>query len=909
MPFHVRTDQSAGHPPPYRPSQARRRNRDHPVRGAAGVSALGASTQATASSISQLPAGASGAPAAPPGSATQVLENGHYTLRFPAALETRFQADSLEPRRQWVKFCNMIGIVAICLGSLDLPRQMPDAPDVAMRNLYGILIVAVASLLMLIWTPKAMRRPWQAEAAAAASLLIVNIGVIHDCTATQADTMFTHSAALVSTLMYGCIAARLRFFWALGCAIFSFVAYATFVHGTTPRQHLIVSATLGLMALSYVFALVANYSFEHRERRNWLLHLIEGQQRAALTETSERLHRLSIQDPLTHLFNRRQFDAELGLAWSKAAAADEPLALLMVDVDFFKRYNDTYGHPAGDACLVQVARALGAIARVHGGVAARLGGEEFGLLLPGRTQAEALEVGAALCESVRAARIEHRASAVSGHVTVSVGATQGRPATGCNAQQLIEQADHALYQAKKQGRDRVSGLELDGSMTTQTAAHAKAPTADVPVSEQTQSAAAHVPVAPAASSETPYVETLNRFKRLRFPPDQEAAYREHNAEQRRQHLLLMSVLGILIYAVYMWCNRAMYADVPRGVLLSMAGISASMLVIASTTYLVKMPVLWRESIFSGGNAIMSIASAWLLSQSDQLTAMAFSVCLALIPMFSGVAARQPFWFTCVPAVITCVAAAFMLHPHDAQQKLVVVDSVMMIATNTAFTLILSYTLERGARKEWLLSQIERLQGEALHSATRSLHEQSMLDPLTGICNRRQFEDDLQRIWRESAQDRHSLAMLIIDVDFFKLYNDGYGHPVGDRCLKQVAAVISQTAQAGRGLAARLGGEEFGILMPAAGVAQATQMGEQVCAAIRQAGIEHRHSLVPGHAIVTVSIGVASMKAESATNRRVLLAQADDALYQAKQGGRNRVVAMRADAVVSHAPGDTCVMPG
>lgn len=812
-----------------------------------------------------------------------MLERGHYGLRFPAALEARFQAEALQPRRRWVTFCNLIGIVAICLGSLDLPKLMPDAPDVAMRNLFWILVVAAISLAMLVWMPRAMRRPWQAEATAAISLLAVNVGVIHDCMVTQADTMFTHSAALVSTLMYGCIAARLRFFWSLGCAVSSFAAYAAFVHGTTPRQQLIVSAILGLMALSYVFALVANYSFEHSERRNWLLRLIESQQRSALTETSERLHRLSIQDPLTKLFNRRQFDTELAAAWSRSADAAEPLALLMVDVDYFKYYNDTYGHPAGDACLVQVARTLAGIAQAHGGVAARLGGEEFGLLLPGRAQDQVLEVGAELCDGVRAARIEHRTSTVGEHVTVSVGAAQVWPAPGVNPQVLVDQADRALYQAKKQGRDRVSGLTLAGAATIQAAATPQDATVHAPVA----------PVQPPVPPEACYVQTLGRFKRLRFPPDQEAAYRNHNAEQRRRHLLVMTVLGLLIYAVYMWCNRAMYVDVPQGVLVATAGICAALLAIASVSYFFKMPVLWREAIFSGGNAIVGITSAWLLSQSDQLTALAFSVSLALIPMFSGVAARQPFWFTCVPAVITCVAAALLLHPHDAQQKLVVVDSVMMIATNTLFTLILSYTLERGARKEWLLSQIERLQGESLLSATRSLRQKSVLDPLTGICNRRQFEDDLQRLWRASEQDHQPLAMLIIDVDFFKLYNDGYGHPVGDRCLKQVADAISQVARAGSGLAARLGGEEFGILMRAADLAQALQMGEQICAAIRQASIEHRHTQVPGHAIVTVSVGVACMKAGAATNRRALLAQADDALYQAKKDGRNRVAALGA----------------
>ncbi|MBC7700111.1 GGDEF domain-containing protein [Aquabacterium sp.] len=177
------------------------------------------------------------------------------------------------------------------------------------------------------------------------------------------------------------------------------------------------------------------------------------------------------------------------------------------------------------------------------------------------------------------------------------------------------------------------------------------------------------------------------------------------------------------------------------------------------------------------------------------------------------------------------------------------------------------------------------------TATERLHEMSMLDPLTGICNRRQFEEDFQRIWLDSLYSGKPLAMLIIDVDFFKLFNDGYGHPMGDRCLKQVAAAISQTAQEGLGLTARLGGEEFGILLPGANAKQATELGERVCAAVRNAAIEHRFSQVPGHPNVTVSVGAASVVAQKRVNRRTLFAMADDALYQAKHAGRNRVATL------------------
>jgi len=853
-------------------SPARRRNRDQ-------------FAQTKASQVS---------PTVPHALAADALARDRAWLRFPAELEAHFQAAALEPRRKLMIPCGFIGILAICLGSLDLRALMPDAPEVAFRNLYLILGAVLVAHVMVVFMPRPWRRHWHVEAMSATSLLSVNAGVIHDCMVTRADTMFTHSAALVSTLMFGCIAARMRFQWSLACAITSFVAYVSLVQGHTPQQVLIVEATIGLMVVSYAFALIANYSFEHRERRNWLLRKLEGQQRDELRRTSERLHIASIQDPLTGLFNRRQFDNDLGMAWSKAMFAREPLALLMVDVDFFKRYNDSHGHPAGDACLVKIGQALSDMAREHGGIAARLGGEEFGLLLPGHELVQAVAVGDALCERVRAAAIPHRDSSVSAHVTVSVGAAQAWPGAGAE-QTLLTLADQALYDAKSTGRDRVCAVPAPERAAQR---EPVAPPTAAPVEPAQSADLRALPALP----ESAYTQILKgRFRRLRFPKEQEAHFINQDVDQRRKFLVSMAVVGLLIYNVYMLCNRSMFADIQDSAVRFQIGLGMAMLLLTLVAYAVPMPVLWREGLFSLGTAVMGIASSWLLSQSQELTALAFSVSLVLIPMFSGVAARQPFWFTCIPAVVTCVAVALFLQPSGAQQTLVFTDSVTMIVTNTVFTLILSYTLDHGTRKEWLLSQVERLQGEALSAATRRLHDLSMLDPLTGIGNRRQFEDNLQRLWEDGLAKRQPLSMLIIDVDFFKLYNDGYGHPGGDRCLKQVAAALNETARAGQGLTARLGGEEFGVLLPGADQAQALALGERLCAAIRALGVEHRHSRVPDVPVVTVSVGAACLMPTPQLSRHALLSLADDALYQAKHAGRNRAMALEGTPAARNQP--------
>jgi diguanylate cyclase (GGDEF)-like protein len=472
-----------------------------------------------------------------------------------------------------------------------------------------------------------------------------------------------------------------------------------------------------------------------------------------------------------------------------------------------------------------------------------------------------------------------------------VGAALAWPAQGGGAQSLVAMADRALYCAKEGGRDRACvDNAADGPPQVQPAAARQEDAASEP------KAGEPAVVALPASAEAPFVHTLKgKFLKLRFPTEQEAAYREHDAGQRRKQLVLMSVLGLIIYNVYVLANRSMFPDIQSSTLLWMVELNAALLLLSGLAYVAKLPILWHEATFSLGTSIVGVTSAWLLSQSTQLTAIAYSVCLVLIPMFSGVGARQPFWFTCVPAVITCVATSLFLHPVGDLQKLVFSDAVLMIINNTSYTLILAYVLEYGSRKEWLLSHIERFQHQSLVTGTERLHELSILDPLTGICNRRQFEDDFLRIWLESLYSGKPLAMLIIDVDFFKLFNDGYGHPMGDRCLKQVAAAISQTAQEGSGLTARLGGEEFGILLPGANPEQATKLGERVCAAVRNAAIEHRFSQVSRHPIVTVSVGAASVVAKKRVNRRTLFAIADDALYQAKHAGRNQVATLTGPA--------------
>ena len=183
--------------------------------------------------------------------------------------------------------------------------------------------------------------------------------------------------------------------------------------------------------------------------------MLRQQTKRALTEANTELQRLVTLDGLTQLANRRKFDDYIHTEWRRALRDGTPLALLMCDVDHFKRYNDYYGHQAGDACLRWVASVLEAQAKRITDLAARYGGEEFAIVLPNTDLSGAIAVAERVNQAVRDLKIPHEESPISDCVTVSIGAAYTTPLTGTLPTRLIARADRCLYQAKALGRNRV----------------------------------------------------------------------------------------------------------------------------------------------------------------------------------------------------------------------------------------------------------------------------------------------------------------------------------------------------------------------------------------------------------------------------------------------------------------------
>jgi diguanylate cyclase (GGDEF)-like protein len=191
----------------------------------------------------------------------------------------------------------------------------------------------------------------------------------------------------------------------------------------------------------------------------------------------------------------------------------------------------------------------------------------------------------------------------------------------------------------------------------------------------------------------------------------------------------------------------------------------------------------------------------------------------------------------------------------------------------------------------LLAQRE----EELRTANARLAELAATDGLTGIANKRQFKEQLDVEWRRAIRSGTPVALILLDVDHFKKFNDRYGHIAGDECLERVAGALKKACRRPGDMAARTGGEEFAVLLPGAQMEDAVAIAESVRLAIRSLRIPHADSAT---GLITASLGVASLMPSAGQSTLVLLNAADSALYRAKHHGRNRVMLHRPVALAS-----------
>lgn len=369
----------------------------------------------------------------------------------------------------------------------------------------------------------------------------------------------------------------------------------------------------------------------------------------------------------------------------------------------------------------------------------------------------------------------------------------------------------------------------------------------------------------------PYAEQLVRgVRRLRFAPALEGEYRTHlpqeNFELRRV---------AVIFALCAW--------------LSFIGVDV---------WMIDGPLLLVLLAVRLGVALLLVGCARYIFQHVRLSTPLCMLCIGAMGLGTSViialGRQQTDFFPYEGLLLVCIAGYFLVGlrlVEAAGVSLLVLicyaliewlgglaperlfNNLLFLISGNLIGAVGCYLLERKSREQFLIA---RLMGLLAHQ-----------DSLTGLHNRRSFDRELPRLWRQAQREGLGLALLLCDVDHFKAYNDRYGHQAGDRALQRVGEVLRQGARRPLDMAVRLGGEEFAVLLYDIGAAEARERGEALCRALQAAAIEHAGSTTA--AVLTMSIGIACQQPQADQDPLAMCAHADRALYEAKAFGRNQVV--------------------
>ena len=376
-------------------------------------------------------------------------------LRFPAALESRFEADTAPRRciRFWFE-----GLMAIVLFDLLLFADHLNGPVYFHRA--AIIRLGLITPLALMVNFNMLRLPGRILREASVALVACAAGMAHLLLQSgQSAVSAEAQLGLVAVLLFANTFMRLRVPYALACTVLLVLGDLSLLSSdhtlVFQGKAVAVCFLLGIAAVT----MISNYSFCREERLNFLLCLQGVLTVKELNIANEKLQKLAERDALTGLANRRVFEAALVRLWQDAFLLGRPLSLIIVDVDHFKSFNDTFGHLYGDKVLARIGKLLAESLRRRDDLAARFGGEEFVILLPDTTQMNAITVGERICQLTRLAGLpamDPSIGRLNGRsATVSCGVATTIPLTNGGHEGLLLAADQALYQAKQAGRDRV----------------------------------------------------------------------------------------------------------------------------------------------------------------------------------------------------------------------------------------------------------------------------------------------------------------------------------------------------------------------------------------------------------------------------------------------------------------------
>ncbi|MEE4252220.1 MAG: GGDEF domain-containing protein [Alcanivoracaceae bacterium] len=374
------------------------------------------------------------------------------------------------------------------------------------------------------------------------------------------------------------------------------------------------------------------------------------------------------------------------------------------------------------------------------------------------------------------------------------------------------------------------------------------------------------------------------FLWLSFPPELERRYREAYRNEAAHAFRYRSVFILFLYLLLSSGIYALMPESERSAWISWYGWVGVIIVAAGVLSRVTAMDRWFL-LYAGTGSMLAVALSVAITgfthnqAANQLTHAAIMYAVVIIYSIVGLNLRTATLAGWSGGALGIVLAHMMggAVDWDVAHRTYTGSSLM--------GMLICYLIEHGHRRAYLQAQLLTLSGQRTEQYAQQVARLSRTDPLTGLSNRRHMDEVLDVLWRRARREQFSVAAMMIDVDHFKPYNDRFGHLAGDECLRRISTVLAGFAGRPDDLAVRYGGEEFLLVLGGTDLQAARLVAERALDAVRGLSLP----MPDGSSYMTVSIGVAAIVPAADGSVDDLLHRADEALYQAKQQGRNRVV--------------------
>jgi diguanylate cyclase (GGDEF)-like protein len=377
---------------------------------------------------------------------------------------------------------------------------------------------------------------------------------------------------------------------------------------------------------------------------------------------------------------------------------------------------------------------------------------------------------------------------------------------------------------------------------------------------------------------------VNRFK-LRFGGGLEQRYRRYRGLRDRRYVRQMVNMLLVLYAVYgvldwMILGAAVEPVLQLRYAMGMPGLTAVWFLVHAKKLEAYLDKLVMVGLFWLSLTTLSMARVVPMPEQGLYLISELGILMAGLTI-----GRMRFWTSLISALLFMLSYVLVLNPFYAEGSYLLYV-LFLTSCAVALCLLAQYSIDRTNRREFLQRVLIHRKNHQLERLNSRLRDLAEVDSLTGIANRRTFDQVLDEEWRRARRRGYSLAILMCDIDYFKAYNDTFGHQQGYICIQQVAKTMKQMVHRPGDLVARYGGEEFAVVLPALDAEEAANVARHICEGVRS--LQLSHPLSQNNDYVTISVGVAAIVPSRHNRANDLVGWADEALYKAKKSGRNQV---------------------